>query len=384
MKAVFLLFTITVGLTALAMPGRTEVAYDWPGVRIQTGDFTAHARLRFQWRYAYDRAHQPGAGVAEDDEADLNRARFKLGGQLFHPRLDYYTEYDFPSERLLDLRVTWTDEEERFNVRAGQWKVPFNRERVDSSGQQQFVDRSLANGYFTLDRQRGVALSGRVAAGTSLDNRWTVAVLQGAGRGQGQALPDSPMWLGRLQWNPFGRELPFAQSDVSYREQPAGAIALAGVAFTGPYTAFASGGGTQLPGFVDDGSDRYRVRQAYLESAWQFDGLSWQQELHLKQIDDTATGHTTRLDGGYAQLGWFPHRSFSALPKPFEVAVRWSAVDPDRDIGDDHRSEATLAFNWFFAGHDNKLTLDISRLRDHSPRGVEQGTRIRVQWDFHL
>jgi hypothetical protein len=66
------------------------------------------------------------------------------------------------------------------------------------------------------------------------------------------------------------------------------------------------------------------------------------------------------------------------------VAVRWSAVDPDRDIGDDHRGEATLAFNWFFAGHDNKLTLDVSRLRDHSPRGVEQGTRIRVQWDFHL
>jgi phosphate-selective porin len=39
---------------------------------------------------------------------------------------------------------------EWFGFRVGQWKINFNRERVDSSGRQQFVERSAANrGNFT-------------------------------------------------------------------------------------------------------------------------------------------------------------------------------------------------------------------------------------------
>jgi hypothetical protein len=59
-----------------------------------------------------------------------------------------------------DLRGTWKPAV-WFNLRAGQWKAEFNRERVDSSGKQQFVDRSIANYWFTVDRQNGVMASGR-------------------------------------------------------------------------------------------------------------------------------------------------------------------------------------------------------------------------------
>ena len=36
----------------------------------------------------------------------------------------------------------------------------FNRERVDSSGRQQFVERSIINRTFTIDRQVGISFEG--------------------------------------------------------------------------------------------------------------------------------------------------------------------------------------------------------------------------------
>jgi phosphate-selective porin OprO/OprP len=50
---------------------------------------------------------------------------------------------------------------------------------------------------------------------------------------------------------------------------------------------------------------------------------------------------------------------------------------------DNEREEYTLAANWFFAGHNNKLTLDYSYLTlDDGLTGIDNSeSRIRFQWD---
>ena len=47
------------------------------------------------------------------------------------------------------------------------------------------------------------------------------------------------------------------------------------------------------------------------------------------------------------------------------------------------RQEFTIAANWFFAGHNNKLTFDYSYLTlDDSALGEDEGDhRVRLQWD---
>ena len=62
-------------------------------------------------------------------------------------------EYDFVRAALLDLRVSFKALDE-LQFRVGQWKVPFNRERIDSSGKQQFAERSIVTPCFTLDISR--------------------------------------------------------------------------------------------------------------------------------------------------------------------------------------------------------------------------------------
>jgi hypothetical protein len=351
-------------------------------IRSAGGNYHAHIDWRVQMRFTHSDLDDPLIGSPEVEEGDfrVNRARFKLGGHAYRPWLSYYFEYDFPSSRMLDFRFT-AKALDGLRLRVGQWKIPYNRERVDSSGKQQFAERSIVNDPFTLDRQQGLALFGRLWKGTTADSWYNVGVFSATGRG-GSGSVEDPMWLGRWQWNFLGRDLPFSQSDVGYRDRPAGTLSVAGATWRGPFTAFSSAGGGELPGFEQGDPDRYEVGQAMVETAFQYRGFSLQQEYHWKTVDDTEEGTTTELEGGYLQLGLFLHSLVPGIPKPLEVAARYARVDPDISAVDDLREELTLAFNWFFHGHRNKLTLDLSRVTDEAGEpGLRREQRIRLQWD---
>ncbi len=80
--------------------------------------------------------------------------------------------------------------------------------------------------------------------------------------------------------------------------------------------------------------------------------------------------------------GYFFHELLPSFPEELEIAARWAFVDPDTTVPDDRRHELTLAVNWFFAGHRNKLTVDASRLTLEVPGGADLAEdRVRVQWD---
>jgi phosphate-selective porin len=352
-------------------------------IRSRDGNYHAHIEWRAQLRFTSRDFDDPIAPNPEEKDGQfaVNRARFKMGGHAYRRWLSYYFEYDFPRSALLDLRFTLQAFDE-LQLRVGQWKIPYNRERVDSSGKQQFAERSIVNQWFTLDRQQGLTLFGRLWNGTRADSWYNVGVFSATGRG-GAGSVERPMVLGRWQWNFLKRDLPFSPSDIGYRDKPAGTLSVAGASWQGPYTAFSTKGGGHLPGFDTGESDRYKVRQAMVETAYQYRGFSWQQEYHWKTVEDTQTGEVRDLYGWYAQAGYFLHALFEKYPKPLEIALRYAEVDANTAAPDDAEDEWTLAFNWFFAGHRNKLTFDISRLHDRNEEvGRRWENRIRVQWDI--
>ena len=358
--------------------------YKYPGLILTTPNFTSTIKLRAQLRATSEQSSS--TAFNESDELrtqDINRARVKIGGKAGSDNLTYYTEYDFPSSRLLDLRFTLETNRDWLNLRVGQWKVPYNRERIDSSGKQQFADRSISNRWFTLDRQRGVAVFGRLAAGRLFDSTYHLGLLEGTGRnGDGDA--EQPMWLARWDWHMTGNVLAFSQSDVKQREKSAGVISLLTNSYRGPYTAFSSGGGGQLPGYLEGADDQYRVRQYALESAFHYRGFSWQQELHQKEIRDTVNGFSQTARGGYAQVGYFPNALWPSLPHQLEIAVRYAKVDPATSRHSTEQTEVTIAVNWFFSGHDSKLTVDYSRGKGDILNFGASYRIVRLQWDFHL
>ena len=62
--------------------------------------------------------------------------------------MDVYLEYDQPSDYLLDLRATLKLGDPLF-LPVGQWKLDFNRGRIDFSDRLQMNERSIANYWFT-------------------------------------------------------------------------------------------------------------------------------------------------------------------------------------------------------------------------------------------
>ena len=138
------------------------------------GPFRVNAWLRGQFRFSdpFDSAPLTAEDYADapGDEVEVRRGRIKVEGHLFSPNIGFYYEHELTGDHpLLDLRLN-LDLPAGLFMRVGQYKVLYNRERVDSSGKQQFVERSISTYAFTVDRQVGATLGRRFAAGTTMDS----------------------------------------------------------------------------------------------------------------------------------------------------------------------------------------------------------------------
>ena len=398
-----------------------KVSWGKKGFTFSTVDglFKTAIQWRFQGRFTFPERGDPDSfsDFSDNDEStfELRRVRMKVGGHGYKPWIKYYFEVDWQptrssgtsgsDTRLIDWRIM-IEKYKWFQLRVGQWKINYNRERVDSSGKQQFVERSIVNSVFTIDRQVGVMLYGHLAPGTPFDSWYYAGVFTGSGRGEAND-DDNMMYMARFQWNFLGRDLKWTQSDIKYHEKPTGSIAVGGYTTIGKCTRWSSSGCGSLAGFTSDGSavdGQFRVEGIVEEFAFKWRGLSVQHEYHWKQIKDAgrpgvvgtttlpSTSFTpmiapvpssrTNLMGSYAQIGYFPHYAIPVIPKPLEFAFRYAFVDPNVSVKNDKQQEFTLATNWFFAGHRNKITLDVSHLTLAQPSGTDiTEQRFRMQWD---
>ena len=402
--------------------GTPPVTVDWGkrGFSMATSDglFKTTLQWRFQGRWTYPGRSDPRNPEAFNDHAEssfeLRRVRMKVGGHGYQPWIQYYIEVELQPGRGFDNEssnadahaqlLDWRISLEKYpwaKLRLGQWKINYNHERVDSSGQQTFVERSIVNRVFTLDRQIGVMLYGRLNPGTPADMNYYAGVWSGGGRGLEGNDDDNMMYMGRLQWNVFGRELQWRQSDTRFHARPAADVSIAGYTTIGKCTRWSSDGCEELEGFdeVEPARDgQFRVEGVQVGTAFKYRGFAWQHENHWKRVKDGErqkdVASQSSLFGGYFQAGYFPHYLIPVIPKPLEAAFRYAYVDSEVAGLDDFRQEFTGALNWFFAGHRNKLTVDASYLTlnrsatdrantgcsdQRSCRFSEQ--RVRLQWD---
>ena len=389
-----------------------KVGFGKKGFTLATTDglFKTKIQWRFQGRYTFPERGDPRkrSHFSDDPEStfELRRVRMKVGGHGYKPWIKYYFEVDWQpmrgdgndaaraSTRLIDWRIML----EKFKwakLRIGQWKINYSRERVDSSGKQTMVERSIMNRVFTIDRQMGMMLYGRVNPGTILDANYYLGIFSGAGRGVNND-DDNMMYMGRIQWNVFGRELKWRQSDVKFHKKPTASISFGAYTNKGKCTRWSSSGcgnidseNAKFPSPTGVARGRFQTTGMQFGSAFKYRGFAWQHETHWKRVKDSdmsapVNGGETNMLGGYLMAGYFPHGLISAVPKPLEIAFRYSHVDPNTDMGGDLRQEFTAGLNWFFAGHRNKLTLDASHLTNEQvntslPALTEQ--RVRLQWD---
>ena len=365
------------------------VNYGNKGFELQTIDkrFTLQIQGRVQFRFATPEDQNP---VTFDDFGDdkktafkINRARLKVGGNVFQPWLKYYWEYELSQSNLLDFRIM-IEKWDWLSFKVGQWKVEYSRERRISSGEQQMIDRSIINRPFTTDRQQGVEVYGHLKGKGVADFNYWLATLTGTGRGNVANDDNHLMYFGRVQWNFLGRFLDFEGSDLEKHEKPTGIVAASVVTNRSPYTRFSQSGGGSLEGYENGEAGQYRVNQMNVETAFMYKGFSWQSEVHWKEIIDKLNDNQSDvLRGYYIQAGYFFHEAISWWPAPLEFAMRNALYKPNTAARQNEEKETSAALNWFFNGHKNKLTFETSYFNyiDDDLDATHEW-RFRVQWDI--
>lgn len=140
------------------------------GITAPDSTFSINFRFRTQLRAAY-------TTVSTDDysasliEARVRRMRMRIDGFVINPKINYYVQLSFSrgdmdwvdndnaavnsSPNVVRDAVLIYKPNHNLSIIFGQTKLPGNRQRVVSSGELQFADRSIVNATFNIDRDFG-------------------------------------------------------------------------------------------------------------------------------------------------------------------------------------------------------------------------------------
>ncbi len=169
----FIIWGVTPALAQVPVQSGPSLSFK-RGIGITAPDsaFSLNLRFRIQNRAIYYTDPQPSLSQADSDfELRVRRLRLRLEGFMLSPKLTYLVQLSFSrgdmdwsmrdnsaintSPNVVRDAVIYYRPTPQLQLFFGQTKLPGNRQRVISSGDQQFVDRSIVNVAFNIDRDFG-------------------------------------------------------------------------------------------------------------------------------------------------------------------------------------------------------------------------------------
>jgi hypothetical protein len=195
----------------------TLVDFTWARgitVRDEADTFELNVRFRTQNRITFQ--SRSGDDLALDDvEAVPRRLRLRLEGFAADPRLQYKIQLSFTRgdqdwdnagvpNVVRDAVVVW-QQAKGLQFLFGQTKLPGNRQRVVSSGDLQFADRSIVNATYNIDRDTGMQVhASQTLVGMVFNLRGAVTYGEGRNGGIAPAGNRGMAYTGRFEFLPFG------------------------------------------------------------------------------------------------------------------------------------------------------------------------------------
>ena len=377
-------FCITAYLTCLSF---VVAAQEQPALRSFTtkgkgfGFVTADSSysLKFQFRMQ-NRAAYVSKGLddlaAESFELRVRRLRLKFEGFVYDPKLTYYIQLSFSrgdmdwrgpensqnnnSPNVVRDAVIYYNPTKNLKLGFGQTKLPGNRQRVISSGDQQFADRSLVNSTFNIDRDFG--FFGHLTA--------NYIILRGAitsGEGRNSLGSNNGLaYTGRIEFLPFGKftgENDYIEGDLEREKLPK--LSLAG---TYSYNDNAVRQAGQL------GNDLFEaraIRNMEFDALLKYNGWAWYNEYMERNSSNPVTVNSDDVSIRYIYVGKGYLSQLSYLFKNnFEIAGRYSLIVPLSQLYDNPEfpelnekkvRQIELGVTKYLAGHRLKVQANVIR-----------------------
>jgi len=332
--------------------------------------------VRLQTRFDLSKVQEPGAKA--ESELYFRRVRFKSDGHLFTPKLGYKLEIDVIGAQFLDAVLQWNFYK-NFVLWAGQTKLRGNRERVISSQNLQFVDRSLLNSKFTLDRDIGFWLMHHFNAGNGVI-REAISVSKGEGK---SIFQDNPMpidrgldYTARLEYLPFGNfanKGDYKGSDLEREKTPKLSV---GLTFDYNENAVQSRGQkgavtdneANLRSWIGDAMFKYRgfsIMAEYVDrKVYNFSQQTI--ETYNDYVNDFYTGTAFNAQSGYL------------FRRNYELAARYTQVRPQKGSIFTDLTEYTFALSKYIVGHSIKVQTDFS-IRHEQGKPITHIYRLQLE-----
>ena len=327
----------------------------------------------------------------------IRRARFKFNGFAFSPKLKYKFELGLSNRDIsggsqftrdtpryiLDAVVMWNFAPD-WELWVGQTKLPGNIERVISSGNLQFVDRSLLNSGFNIDRDVGLQLRHKDRLGKNMVIREKIAFSQGEGRNVTQGNEGGLQYTGRLEILPFGEftsKGEYSSSDLKREPTPKLMVA-ATYDHNNNAVRERSNLGSYM--FLADGSlYETNINTLFADAIFKYQGFSFQGEFARRdaeaaiavEADGTATGDVVNVGNSLnVQAGYL-------LQSNWEFSGRYTTVSLDNIAGGTNTDQYTAGVSKYLSGHKLKVQSDLSYTTINN-----QGDNwmFRLQLDVHF
>ena len=302
-------------------------------------------------------------------EARVKRLRLRFDGYIYSPKLVYsiqlgFTPYDtkeLPNGNTNIVRdaIVYYVPNAHWNIGFGQTKIKANRARVNSSSALQFVDRSIVNSEFNLDRDFGFfgEYNGRIGKRFRLSAKGSITL--GEGRNWSTSSDGGLAYTGRLELYPLGRfksKGDVIEGDFEYEEQVR--ILLAGAYSYNSRAARLQG---QNGALMPDGEHR-NLGAYFFDFILKYRGFAFYTDFMGRTCD------TPLFDGNegifvYTGKGLNLQTSY-LIKQKWEIALRNSTMFPDREVqslaGYRRWNQTTIGVTRYLIGHSLKLQADAS------------------------
>lgn len=357
--------------------------------------------MKFATRIQFLSTSVLSADDPNSSEVDQNflirRARFKFDGFAFSPKLKYKFELGLSNRDIsggseftrntpryiLDAVVMWNFAPD-WELWVGQTKLPGNIERVISSGNLQFVDRSLLNSRFNIDRDVGLQLRHQDKMGKNLIIREKIAISQGEGRNVTEGNQGGFQYTGRLEVLPFGEftsKGDYSSSDLKREPTPKLMVA-ATYDHNNNAVRERSNSGSYL--FLTNGSlYQTNINTLFADAIFKYKGFSFQGEFARRDAeapiaineDGTVTGDIVNVGNSLnVQAGYL-------LKSNWEFSGRYTTVNLDNIAGGTNTDQYTAGVSKYLSGHKLKVQSDLSYTTINN---MGENWMFRLQLDVHF
>ena len=199
------------------------------GLTLKVGDaFSLNLRSRIQLRYQWSAsAKDEGPDRQIEQLVTIGTARLWFSGNVFVPELTYMIQLavagrdfrDGATSPIYDAYLDWKIHRD-FNVRAGQFFVPFDRLRTVREWALQMADRPRPVLELTLDRDVGVAFYSERFLGARSPVAWRLGAFGGGGTNLTRGRQPGALVVGRLELRPLGPIDDDREGDLERRRIP--------------------------------------------------------------------------------------------------------------------------------------------------------------------